>query len=169
MPSQRISSLCNHPNLWLDNEIISAFLLVLAVTIFNSIEWPGRTCGEGSQGSRDPFPGSGAHSPGMISCLPKQSCASAWGAGWGGGAGGGWADILLQVCNTIKKGEKEINSAKSSPPSNYFFCWVGRRAVSKRKQRRREKEMEENSAVVEQDILKILCLFSISELASPRV
>lgn len=90
--------------------------------------------------------------------------------GWAEGrGGGGWTDILLQFCNTIKKGEKEINSARPSPPSKYFFCWVGRRAVSKRKQRRREKEMEENSAVVEQDILKILCLFSIPELASPRV
>lgn len=41
--------------------------------------------------------------------------------------------------------------------------------MSKRKQRRREKEMEEKSAMVEQDTLKILCLFSIPELASPRV
>lgn len=115
MPSQRISSLCNHPNLWLDNEIISSFLLVLAVTIFNSIEWPGRTCGEGNQGSRDPFPGSGAHSPGMISCLPKQSCVSELGE----------AGIPFQFCNTIKKGKKEINSARPSPPSNYFSAGLG--------------------------------------------
>lgn len=79
VPTQRISSLCTHPNLWLDNEILSSFILVLVVTIFNCLERPGRTCGEGSQGSEDPFPGSGAHSPGMVSCLSKQSCVCALG------------------------------------------------------------------------------------------
>lgn len=77
--------------------------------------------------------------------------------------------FFYSFATLLRKEKKKSTLPDPALQASIFFCWVGRRAVSKRKQRRREKEMEENSAVVEQDILKILCLFSIPELASPRV
>lgn len=70
--------------------------------------------------------------------------------------GGCYPFTVLRFCNTIRRGKEEINPARLSPPSQLFFCWVGRRMPSFGEQRSKEKETGENSALVEQDVLKIL-------------
>lgn len=103
------------------------------VTIFNCLECPGRTCGEGSQGGRDPFPGSGAHSPGMVSCLPKQSCVCTWGE----------SVIPLQSKGfaTLLEKEKKKSTLPDSALQAIIFLLGWKENA---KQRSKEKEMGEN-------------------------
>lgn len=126
------------------------------VTIFNCVEWPGRTWGEGSQSSKDQFPGLGSSQPRQFPVCQRR----AEGHGMGRGGGGAVFPYSWKVLQHFEEEKEEIfSSAQAQPSCQLFFLLGWDRAgwwAGGNRRRKKNRVGGQGVALTGQDVLKIL-------------